>query len=92
MNTLKLSLVAAAALGSAVLAAGTASAMPLGGLATASTEAAAKIQDVRWVCGPFRCWWRPNYAVVAPYPVYRYRQWWGPRRDYAYRWGWRRWY
>ena len=81
MHVLKVVLVAATALGGASLVASTASAMPIGGLAAASNELSADIQDVRWVCGPFRCWWRPG-------PYWGYRRWgWGPRWGY----GWRRW-
>lgn len=65
------------------------------GLARAAT-ATGPIQKTRWVCGPYRCWWRPNYFYG---PVYRP---WGWRRPY-YGWhrpwgwgggwhhGWRRW-
>jgi hypothetical protein len=50
------------------------------------------LENVRWVCGPFRCWWRPNY-----YAFYGPRPFWGPRRVFwGPRWGmrryaWRRW-
>lgn len=37
-----------------------------------------QVEQVRWVCGPFRCWWRPNY-----YPYYGFYR---PYRP----WGWRR--
>ena len=44
-----------------------ASAMPI---APVPTDPAAKIEQVRWVCGPYgRCWWRPNYyrgPLLAP--------------------------
>jgi len=39
----------------ASLAAGGASAMPVGGLAAAGLEISSDVQQVRWVCGPFRC-------------------------------------
>ncbi len=73
---LKIALVAATVLGAGSLIAPAASAMPVSGLASASNQLSADVQNVRWVCGPYRCWWRPNYW--APY--------WGYRR-----WGWRRW-
>jgi hypothetical protein len=53
--------------------------MPVGGLATATNQLAVDVQNVAWVCGPYRCWWRPNYWGA--------RRWWGPR----WGWGWRRW-
>ena len=81
MKNVKYALVAAAALGGAALTSGSASAMP-NGLASASTALSSNVQDVRWVCGPFRCWWRPNYYYGA-YGYYGPRPYWGPG------WGWR---
>ena len=50
--------------------------MPLDALKSA-TEAVQQTENVRWVCGPYRCWWRPNYyGYVRPY--------WGPRRHYGF--------
>ena len=75
MHALKTAL-AAAAIGCAL--AGTAIAMPAEQL---SAPHAALLQKTAWVCGPYRCWWRPG----PPY--------WGPRRWGWYRpyWGWHRW-
>ena len=58
MAMLKLSGLALAAVLGAGLATGQASAMPANGLASAATAAAATngVQDVRYVCGPYRCW------------------------------------
>jgi hypothetical protein len=86
-DTMKLShaLVGLVALGGAALAAGTASAMPIG-LAT-NTDIASNIDQVRWVCGPYRCWNAPGYG-------YGYGYYGGPHRFYGgYGWhrGWRRW-
>lgn len=78
----------ALALMAGVMVGGTVSAMPLGDFANTSNTASSNIQDVRWVCGPNRCWWRPNYVPApyygyyAPRPFYGY---FGPRR---YRYGW----
>ena len=69
------------ALGGAALATGAASAMPIG-LAT-NTDIASNVEQVRWVCGPYRCWNAPPYGYDG-----------GPRRYYGgYGWhrGWRRW-
>jgi hypothetical protein len=47
----------------------------LGHAEWASSNALAfNVEQVRWVCGPYRCGWRPNYYY------------WGPR----WRHGWRR--
>jgi hypothetical protein len=81
MRKLKIALVAATVLGGAGLVAPAASAMPMSGLATATDQLAGDVQNVAWVCGPYRCWWRPNYWGWG------YRRWWGPR----WGWGWRRW-
>jgi hypothetical protein len=36
---------------------------------------------VRVVCGPYRCWWRPNYF----YPRHRYSAYDDPRYRYWHR-------
>jgi len=83
MTKIRSGLIGAVAMcGTALWALGSASAMPVSGLANASDEVATDLQQVRWVCGPFRCWWRPNY-----YPYYGYA--WGGPRFYARPWGWR---
>lgn len=71
----------AALLGSSVLI-GQASAMPVSGLAPAAERSAVGVQDVRYVCGPYRCWWtpgpywgRPYYGYVGP-RRYWHRRWW----------------
>ena len=87
MNIRTIAVAAAFALTAGAATVGVAYAMPLGGPSGASSTAA-DIQDVRWVCGPNRCWWRPNYVPApyygyyAPRPFYGY---FGPRR---YRYGW----
>jgi hypothetical protein len=92
MKTLKMALVAATALGGAFLVSGSASAMPVGGLAAASKELSTDIQDVRWVCGYYRCWWQPNYYYSHRrygYRHYGYR--YGRPRPYAYGGAYRSW-
>jgi hypothetical protein len=45
-------------------------AMPAG--LTKSADQVGQVEQARWVCGPFRCWQRPNY-----YGYYGYhRPWW----------------
>jgi hypothetical protein len=60
-------LVLAAVLG-AGLVSGPASAMPANGLASAANQTATAngVQDVRYVCGPYRCWWRPGGYYYGP--------------------------
>jgi hypothetical protein len=52
------------------------------GVSTAA-NAGAKVEQAGWVCGPYRCWWRPNYWGGRPG--------WGPRPGWGWRrgWGWR---
>ncbi len=57
-STLKSGLTAALAFGALTLGAPAAYAMPLG---FAPTMQGAQIDTVRWVCGPYRCHWRPDY-------------------------------
>ena len=63
----KLSGLALAAVLGAGLATEQASAMPANGLASAATVTAATngVQDVRYVCGPYRCWWTPGSVLVT---------------------------
>jgi hypothetical protein len=86
MSTLRSALGAALVLGATGLAlpASTASAaaLPLAGLdaGVVGDGETAQIDQVRWVCGPYRCHWAPNY-------YYGY----GPGYGYGPRWGGRRW-
>jgi len=55
------------------------SAMPLDGLKPAG-EAVQAAENVAWVCGPYRCWWRPGYRYYhGPRFPYRFG-WYGHRR------------
>lgn len=78
----KLALAGLAALGGVALMAPAASAMP-NGMPAAATQASG-VENVRWVCGPYRCWWQPPrfyrpYAYYAP-PRPFYRPWRHHRR------------
>jgi hypothetical protein len=88
MTRLKVTIAAAVALCGAGLA-GSASAMPINDLHLATAQAPDAVQKVAWVCGPFRCWWRPNwyygYGFYRPYGVWGGPWWW--RRHFA----WHRW-
>ena len=72
MKALAISLVASAGL--CVVSTSTL-AMPVANLAPAVSEVALH-QSVPWVCGPFRCWWRPFYyrrwGYYRPYGFYGY--------------------
>jgi hypothetical protein len=86
MAFLRMSGLALAAVLGLSLTMGHASAMPANGLAVAAKQVAKPVENVRLVCGPYRCWstgwgWRRPYAA------------WGWRRPYAYAgpaWGYRR--
>lgn len=79
-------LVLAALVGSSMMI-GTASAMPNNEAPASSQQKANGLQPVRWVCGPYRCWWGPGLYWGGPYWRGRY---WGPR---PYYWDWRgRWH
>jgi hypothetical protein len=86
----KYSLMAAVAVGGLALGAGGASAMP-NGLPSAPSAAPSGVENVRWVCGPYRCSWQPGWGP-APYGVYGPRPWgWGWHRGWGWRRGWHRW-
>jgi hypothetical protein len=76
MTNLRIAALAFAAL-SAAMASGTVSAMPADGLAPAAQQVAGDVQDVRWVCGPYRCWWTPGPYLGGPGP-----------HPYWHHWGW----
>jgi len=90
-NTLAVALVLGATALALPAASTSAAAMPLAGLdpAVVRDGQTAQIDQVRWVCGPYRCFWQPNY--------YAYGGWGGPgpRWGYGPGWGyhrpWRRW-
>lgn len=82
MPRLRIALFALATLLGSGLVAGMASAMPATGLAATEHQNVGTLQQVRWVCGPYRCWWQPGPYWGRPY--------WGWRRHYWGGWGWRR--
>ena len=66
-----IALALAASLASGVLVA-KATAAPVNGMAAISQQVAGEVQKVRWVCGPYRCWWRPG-------PYWGWHRWgWHP--------------
>ena len=78
-KTLKSSLAAALAFGALTLAALTlgapaASAMPMG-VAPAAPGLSQQIDAVRWVCGPYRCYWQPNHRHPRHYRPYGRHHW-----------------
>lgn len=64
----------AASLGCCMLG-GHASAMPADGLRAAASDAAGAVEDVRWVCGPYRCWWAPGPSWGYGPGPYWHRGW-----------------
>jgi hypothetical protein len=87
MKYFKHSLVAVIALGGVALSASGASAMP-NGLPSATAAAQSDVENVRWVCGPYRCWWQPGWGPGWGW----HRPWgWGPGWHRPWGPGWRRW-
>jgi hypothetical protein len=85
MNRIRHLIIGAAAIGGVVLAT-SATAMPVAPLESLAQQSAAAPQEVRWVCGPFRCWWRPNW--YGSYGYYGYgRRFYGPHWGWRHRWG-----
>jgi hypothetical protein len=93
MKSVAVRLIAGAVLCGAGAVSLPAEAMPVTDLAAAARQGS-NVANVRWVCGPFRCWWqpvivapvwhRPVYVVprpvyVWPRPVVVVRPAWGPR-------------
>ena len=80
MKALAISLVTGVALCGIMSA--PAAAMPMSNVAAAATDLKLG-QSVRYVCGKYRCWWRPDYYYgYAPsyYAWYGYAPGWGYRR------------
>lgn len=75
-----------AVFGTLALTSAPASAIPFSDLGTVSKSLTTDIQNVVWVCGWYRCWWRPVLVYPAPYVYYRPYSAWRPY------WGWRRWW
>ncbi len=79
MSKTKLMIAAAVLCGG--LTATAASAMPI---APVQADTAKQVDQVRWVCGPHRCWWRPNYyggyygayAYDPRHRYWRHRHYW----------------
>jgi hypothetical protein len=87
MAFLRMSGLALAAVLGLSLPIGQATAMPANGLAVAVNQVPKRVEDVRLVCGPYRCW-STGWGWHRPFAY------WGWRRPlYAYAgpgWGWRR--
>ena len=93
MTKMKIMLVATGAMCASTLVAGSASAMPVGGLSPAASEVSDGVTQARWACGPYRCWRRPGFYghrfyghrfyghrygfYGRPYGGYYARSWWG---------------
>lgn len=73
-TTIKVALATGLALGASAFGASGASATPAfdHGLTAVAGQ---NVEQVRWVCGPFRCWWRPGWG-------------WGHRWGWGHPWAW----
>jgi len=80
MKALAINLVASAAL---CLASAPASAMPVANLAPVANDLALH-QSVPWICGPYRCWWRPWLGYYRRWGYYRP---WAYYRPYGFGYG-----
>jgi len=75
MKNLRYALLAGAALAGLALTPTGALAMP-NGLASASSASSSNVENVAWVCGPYRCWWRPyGYAYGPGWGWHRWYHW-----------------
>lgn len=75
MKNLKITLIAAIGFAGLALAGSVAQAMPISSAPAAAILAGqgeAAVQDVRWVCGPYRCWDQPEY-YYQPRPFYGFQ-------------------
>jgi hypothetical protein len=81
----KIALAGGLFLGVLAFAENRASAMPLADQSVAAVATPAQaVEKTRWVCGPYRCWWRPGWGWHRPWGWHR----WGWHRH----WGWHRWH
>jgi hypothetical protein len=87
----RVNVAAALVAGGLALGVGQASATPAFDHALTTTSQAAQAEQVRWVCGPWGCRWRPNYwGYYRPYRRYGfyhpYRPWgyYRPYRPWRY--------
>jgi hypothetical protein len=80
---IRLTIAGALVAGTMALSAGQASAMPALDHGLVNSQAA-QTEQVRWVCGPWGCRWRPNYW--GGYGFYRPRPYWGGGWGYRRRW------
>jgi hypothetical protein len=52
-----------------------------------SADQVGQVEQARWVCGPFRCWWRPSYyGYYGGYRPYGYYRPWGWHRGWHRGW------
>jgi hypothetical protein len=83
MHRLKAAVIGAV-FGAVAFAATPASAISVSDLHVVSKYLITATEQVVWVCGRYRCWWRP--VLMYPTPYTYYRPYWRPD------WGWRRLY
>ena len=91
MRNVKFAILGLASVGAITALSPSAYAMPFAPLAAQNNT----VENVRWVCGPFRCFWRPNYYGAYGFygggpRFYGGRRYYGGWRGGGGR-GWRRW-
>lgn len=79
----KMVLGAALALGMGLTASGAQAGVAAPAVGLGAPDAPALTENVRWVCGIWRCGWRPNWRY---WPVPPYARGWGPPADPACVW------
>jgi hypothetical protein len=78
----KMALAGGLFLGVLAIAENRASAIPLADQSVAAAAAPAQaVEKTRWVCGPYRCWWRPGWGWYHPWRWHRWHRW-----HYWHRW------
>lgn len=83
MKNFKLCLIAAIGLTGLALAGNAANAMPMNGAAHAIARADALVQDVNWVCGPYRCFRQRDYDAPRYYERRSFYGHYDHDRDYG---------
>jgi hypothetical protein len=90
---MRASIIAAAAVGAVLAIVAPAGAVPVVTADQLEAAGSSGVEKTVLICGPWRCYWRPNYWGYRPYPYWGWRRhyWWGWRRPWGWHRGWRRW-
>jgi hypothetical protein len=79
MHFVRIAVIALTFSGAANLVTSSVSAMPTSGLAALSREPSSAVQNIAWVCSPFRCAWRSDYWGFYQEPFVWSPPWLYPR-------------